>query len=78
VDPKSKTTNAELAPWISFLKRSGLGGIVASLGEAASPLAPIVAQILHVAQPLVASDNAKQSLQDLVTKLEDPQQEQST
>ena len=61
------------ASWTAQVKRLGLGNLASLLLQAGRPLAPMLAQLLYIADPFVAINENKNSLENLGAQLEDSQ-----
>lgn len=58
------------ASWSIRLNQLGLGGLAASFAEAGKPLAPALAQLLHIANPLLDSSRSQEQMRALAETLE--------
>jgi hypothetical protein len=61
-----------LAQWGARLRGWGLEGLAAALLEAATPLSPLGAQLLYVAQPALGLFLPSERVGQLARSLEDP------
>ncbi len=65
---------SNLTNWSDQLKRLGIANLAGSLLHASRPLAPILAQLLYIADPLFPASKESNSLSNLGAKLEDREQ----
>lgn len=65
---------SNLSNWSDQLKRIGIANLAASLLQASRPLAPILAQLLYIADPLFPATKGSNSLSNLGASLEDSEQ----
>jgi hypothetical protein len=65
------TSQAVWQDWVAFLNKRGLGGLVASLLDAASPLALPGAQLIFIGEPVLSSFMAGAKIDAVTDLLED-------
>jgi hypothetical protein len=73
VDSKSEQfpIQADRPNWPTQLKRLGIANLAAALLEAGRPLAPILAQLLYIADPIFPSGDGRKTLSALGARLEE-------
>ena len=72
MNPQAKLAKTEKLPgrWAGLMEKAGLEGLTTSLIEAGKPLSPVLAQLLHMADPFLEKGAARQNLRDLAKDLE--------
>ena len=70
--PDAERLSARAARWAERLDAAGLGGLAATLLDAAEPLAPLGAQALWVAQPALGLVLPRDAVADLARVLDAP------
>ncbi len=73
MDSKSEQFPKQANPpnWPAQLKRLGIANLAATVLEAGRPLAPILAQLLYIADPIFSSRDGRKPLSALGARLED-------
>lgn len=70
---KESREEAGLPHWASHLKSLGLGSLAALFVQASRPLAPVLAQLLYIAAPLLPAGKEANSIEGIGSLMEDDQ-----